>query len=55
MGSSPTHISGMALCMARRLTRDQCRIAEAAAQLTVNREVAAATSSSSNDNMSHHK
>nr|CAH8852704.1 unnamed protein product [Trichobilharzia regenti] len=41
-GSSPTHVSGMALCMTRRLTRDQCRMAEAAAQLMVTREAAAA-------------
>lgn len=41
-GSSPTHASGMALCMTNRLTRDQCRIAEFAAQLMVSRETAAA-------------
>ncbi|CAH8569832.1 unnamed protein product [Heterobilharzia americana] len=41
-GSSPTHVSGMALCMTRRLTRDQCRVAEAAAHLVVTREAAAA-------------
>ncbi|CAH8537523.1 unnamed protein product [Dicrocoelium dendriticum] len=43
-GSSPTHASGMALCMTNRLTRDQCRIAEFAAQLMVSREAAAAAS-----------
>ncbi|KAH8870098.1 hypothetical protein KSF78_0005783 [Schistosoma japonicum] len=41
-GSSPTHVSGMALCMPHRLTRDQCRMAEAAAHLLVTREAAAA-------------
>ncbi|KAF8567814.1 hypothetical protein P879_01579 [Paragonimus westermani] len=41
-GSSPTHASGMALCMPNRLTRDQCRMAELAAQVAVSREAAAA-------------
>ncbi|CAH8580567.1 unnamed protein product [Schistosoma haematobium] len=41
-GSSPTHVSGMALCMTHRLTRDQCRMAEVAAHFMVTREAAAA-------------
>lgn len=41
-GSSPTHASGMALCMPQLLTRYQCRLAEVAAQLTVAREANAA-------------
>ncbi|CAL8068724.1 unnamed protein product [Calicophoron daubneyi] len=41
-GSSPTHASSMALCRTSRLTRDQCRIAEVAAQFMVSREAEAA-------------
>lgn len=41
-GSSPSHPSGMALCLTHKLTQDQCRLAEAAAQYVVNREAAAA-------------
>ncbi|TGZ74206.1 hypothetical protein CRM22_001073 [Opisthorchis felineus] len=43
-GSSPTHTSGMALCMPNRLTRDQCLIAQLAAQRMVSQEAAAAAS-----------
>ncbi|KAL7061771.1 hypothetical protein AAHC03_01628 [Spirometra sp. Aus1] len=41
-GSSPSHPSGMALCLTHKLTQDQCRLAEAAAHYVVNREAAAA-------------
>ncbi|THD21232.1 hypothetical protein D915_007909 [Fasciola hepatica] len=48
-GSSPTHTSGMALCMPQLLTRYQCRLAEVAAQLTVAREANAAAAAAMNN------
>lgn len=40
-GSSPTHPPNMAVCLTQRLTQDQCRVAEAAAQFVVQQETTA--------------